>query len=399
MKLGFVFDARFTKYQNSFYSVSLSAELLTDRYLTVFDEMVIVGRYKEVTQSPEGKLQQCTTDRIQFQGILDEGPLKRVFHFAKDSRAIYRALSDCDAVICRGWRGTSICRKLNKPYLIEVVNCAWDSYWNHGLLGKIVAPVMFMIRRITTYQAPFVLYVTNDFLQKRYPTKGKSVGVSDVSLQEHHDEVLTARLKKIAQSSPEDKLILGTAAAVDVPFKGQRFVIRALAQLKKQGITNIEYQMAGGGDQSKLIKLAEKLDVLDQVVFKGSVVHDEIFSWFDTLDIYLQPSLQEGLPRAMIEAMSRGLLCYGTKTGGIPELIPSECVCSNNYNIANKIAAFLKNYSCVNASYMAEVNFEKSKQYAANLLRDRRQEFIFEFAKSVKGEIDEKNRNVEDQIL
>ena len=36
-----------------------------------------------------------------------------------------------------------IAQKKNKPYLVEVGGCAWDSFWNHGVLGKIVAPYMF----------------------------------------------------------------------------------------------------------------------------------------------------------------------------------------------------------------------------------------------------------------
>ena len=43
------------------------------------------------------------------------------------------------------------------------------------------------------------------------------------------------------------------------------------------------------------------------------------------MDIYIQPSLTEGLPRALIEAMSRGLPCLASRAGGIPELLPEHC--------------------------------------------------------------------------
>lgn len=399
MKLGFVFDVRFVKFKENYYSTNLSVKLLTERYLSVFDEMVVVGRYKEVTESPEGKLVQCNSDRIQFRCIKDESPMKRIWHFGLENRFLKNALKDCDAVICRGWRGTETARRLKKTYLVEVVNCAWDAYWNHGILGKVVAPIMYLIRRVTTYRAPFVIYVTNEFLQRRYPTRGKALGVSDVSLQENSDHVLELRMEKIRSRARQDALILGTAAAVNVPFKGQRFVIQALAKLKKQGISNIEYQMAGGGDQIKLKKLAEKLGVSNQVVFKGSIVHDEMFTWFDSLDVYIQPSLQEGLPRALIEAMSRGLPCYGTRTGGIPELLPAECVCKNNYNIANKLVSFIKEHNDKKASYLARANYEKSKDYAVDLLHARRQAFLEWFARSARGEMNEKIRNAEDQVL
>ncbi len=387
MKLGFVFDARFVKYNGNFYATSLSVDALTERYLSVFDEMVVVGRYKEVSESPKGKLVQCNNERIEFRCVRDEHPLKRVLHFGKENKHLNKALSDCDAVICRGWRGTGTARRLGKPYMVEVVNCAWDSYWNHSLLGKLVAPAMFMIRRITTKNAPYVQYVTNEFLQRRYPTKGKSIGVSDVALQDAPEkDILNHRLDKISSKSPDDKIVIGTAAAVNVKFKGQRFVIKALAKLKRQGLTNFEYQLAGGGSNEKLKKLAERLGVSDQVVFKGSIIHDEMFSWFDTLDVYIQPSLQEGLPRAMIEAMSRGVPCYGTKTGGIPELIDASFVCKNNHRIADKLAFFLKNHTTEKALQMAKENYAESQKYQTDSLKSRFYQFLKEFSQSVTNE-------------
>lgn len=387
MKLGFVFDVRFVKYNGNFYATSLSVETLTERYLSVFDEMVVVGRYKEVTESPQGKLVQCNNERIEFKCVRDEHPLKRVLHFGRENKSLREALCDCDAVVCRGWRGTGTSRKLGKPYMVEVVNCAWDSYWNHSLLGKIVAPAMFLIRRITTKNAPYVQYVTNEFLQRRYPTKGKSVGVSDVALVAAPDkDILKNRLEKISSKSPDGKIVIGTAAAVNVKFKGQRFVIKALAKLKRQGLTNFEYQIAGGGSNHKLKALAEKLGVSDQVVFKGSIIHSEIFAWLDSLDVYVQPSLQEGLPRAMIEAMSRGLPCYGTKTGGIPELIGAPYVCKSNHRIADKLASFLKNHTAEKALLMAQENYAESQKYQIEGLKLRFYQFLKEFSQSVTND-------------
>lgn len=395
MKLGFVFDTRFKKYNEEYYSTNLSVEILTKRYLTTFDEMVVIGRYKEIHDCPVGKLGKSNAHNIEFKCISDEKPLIRVLNFKKDNQYIESVLKECDAVICRGWRGTQICRKLGKPYLVEVVNCAWDSYWNHGILGKIVAPIMYTIRKFTTWNASHVIYVTNKFLQKRYPTKGKTAFISDVALEELSDEVLEKRLNKIRLKNEDEKIIIGTAAAVNVPFKGQRFVIKALAKLKKEGLDNYEYQIVGSGDDSKLRELAKKLEVENQVVFLGSYSHDRMFEWYDSIDIYIQPSLQEGLPRAVIEAMSRGLVCYGTCTGGIPELLDKDCVCSSNRFIADKIVKMIKGYNPKLAKKIAMRNFEESKKYAADILEAKRYDFLCDFRKSV-GETSVKNTKFED---
>lgn len=47
-------------------------------------------------------------------------------------------------------------------------------------------------------------------------------------------------------------------------------------------------------------------------------------AFLDTVDIYIQPSKQEGLPRSVVEAMSRGCLCVGSRIAGIPELLSTK---------------------------------------------------------------------------
>ena len=51
-----------------------------------------------------------------------------------------------------------------------------------------------------------------------------------------------------------------------------------------------------------------------------------VLNWLDDIDIYVQPSFQEGLPRALVEAMSGGRPAFASTTGGIPELLPADCL-------------------------------------------------------------------------
>src|SRR5699024_6751625 len=90
--------------------------------------------------------------------------------------------------------------------------------------------------------------------------------------------------------------------------------------LVSQGIT-VEYQAVGGGSPTRLKHLARELGIEDRVKFLGPLDHDAVFSWLETVDIYAQLSRTEGLPRALVEAMSRGCACIGTEVGGIPELL------------------------------------------------------------------------------
>jgi glycosyltransferase involved in cell wall biosynthesis len=178
--------------------------------------------------------------------------------------------------------------------------------------------------RKSLWNADYALYVTEEFLQRRYPCKNKTVGVSDVVIDEISDEVRQRRNGKIAQIDSRN-ITLMTSGAVNVWYKGQHFVIRAIPLLNKMGI-HVKYYCVGQGDSNYLTKIAQKCGVEDQVVFTGPVSHDEVFRLLDKCDIYVQPSLQEGLPRALVEAMSRGCPAIGARTGGIPELLPSDCI-------------------------------------------------------------------------
>ena len=84
--------------------------------------------------------------------------------------------------------------------------------------------------------------------------------------------------------------------------------------------------LVGGGNNEFLKKIANKNAVGNQVIFHGKLEHDEIFKWLRDIDIYIQPSDTEGLPRSVIEAMSVACPVIGSNAGGIPELINSSAI-------------------------------------------------------------------------
>ena len=241
------------------------------------------------------------------------------------------------------------------------MGCPWDSLWNYGIKGKIIAPFFYLKTKYEVKNAPWVLYVTNKFLQNRYPTNGKNIGCSDVVLENLDEAIIKKRIQKIKRNTK--KLILGTIAAVDVKYKGQQDVIRALGILKHISNINYEYQIVGNGDISYLKKFAQKYNVENQVVFLGGLPHEKIFSWLDDIDIYIQPSKQEGMPRALIEAMSRGLPAIGTIVGGIPELLPKNCLCAKSSKKVKEIVGLLKDIEQEAMLKQAEYNFNCAKKF------------------------------------
>lgn len=267
-----------------------------------------------------------------------------------------------------------ISRRHKKRYMTYLVACVWDSLWNHSIYGKLCAPLRYLSVRYTTGRSDYVLYVTGAFLQKRYPNSRLTLGCSDVQIEKINDFVCSSRLKRLDQKSMSDTIKIATTAAVYVKYKGQRFVIKALDRLKRKNKTNFHYYLIGGGDQSILKNIARQCNVEDQVTFLGLQPHHAIPEILDDMDIYIQPSLQEGLPRSVVEAMSRGLLCIGARTGAIPELIDDEYIVRRRS--VNDIVCQLENLDVDQMKNACLQNISVAEEYESAKLESRRNAFF-----------------------
>lgn len=379
MKALFAHDHRFYLKNNEYYSDGGFNDETWSRYLNVFDELKIIARVIE-NEKVEG-LHKLETRNLSIYNTAQ-------INFIDDK--MKKLVYECDIVIARlhsfiGNRAIKYAIKLNKPYLIELVACPWEAYWSHGLSGKIVAPYMEIKTRKLVKEAKYVVYVTEKYLQKRYPTKGCSTNCSNVALSSFDDYVLEKRIERINRFDINNNIIIGTTAAVNVKYKGQQFIIKALGRLKKQGITNIYYQLVGGGNQSYLKSIAEKYNVKEQVKFLGALPHHKVFEWLDKIDIYVQPSRQEGLPRALIEAMSRGVPAFGAHTAGIPELLEKEFIFSNTSRNKVEICDILKKFNTETMLNQSKRNYSESKKYDKSIIENRRKNFFLDFANNVVG--------------
>ena len=158
-------------------------------------------------------------------------------------------------------------------------------------------------------------------------------------------------------------------------------MIKALGELKKKGITNIEYQLVGGGDASELETEAKKQGVLEQIKFLGSMPHDKIFEWLDTIDIYIQPSYQEGLCRSVVEAMSRACPVICSDACGERELANEKFIFKRGdwKRLADKINDMNNTKTMLRE---AERGYNKSFDYKKETLDKRRREFYMDFIAS-----------------
>ncbi len=365
-----------------------------NRYLDISENLTVIAR-KELTiydaEYAKRKFQPFNKNRINFIEVPNLTSSYSSFLSVKKrkntNKLIEKKILENDCLIARlpsrvGYLAIKYAKKHNKPYFVEVVGCAWDALWNHSLKGKILALKSYLAMKDAIKDAPYAIYVTNEFLQRRYPCKGKTIGCSDVLLPLTNNNVLAKRLYKIDTMDESKPIILGTIGAVNVIYKGQEYVIKAISKLNKKGY-NFEYHLIGGGDNSHLMKIAKKNNVVDKVKFLGSLPHEKVFEYLDNIDIYIQPSKTEGLPRSLLEAMSRGCPAIGSDAGGIPELISSEFVFVRR-NI-NDLEKKLMNMDKAIMIEEATKNFNKAKEFDKDLLDERRNDFYKYFIERVKN--------------
>lgn len=382
MKLLFIHDHKFPKKNGMYYhSYGFDNEFIK-RYLLSFCEIEIIARETDLLN--DSLSTELFNKSVKFLTLKSYKELAN-----KDIKeSILNKINSSDYVIIRlpsiiGLYLVKYIINSKKPYLIEVVGSAWDSFWNQNIYTKIFALPFSILCKKAINEAKYVIFVTNRYLQEKYPTKGKSISCSNVTLFSVDEDTLINRCQKIENLHSTKKIIIGTCASYSY-YKGQQDVIKAISKLKPLGYS-IEYQLVGGGDPRYLKSLSIKYDLQDEVKLLGKLGHKEVFNWLDSIDLYIQPSKTEGLPRALIEAMSRGCPSLGSNAGGIPELIDSEYVFrQGNYKeIANKIDKI-----CIeDMTKQAKINYENSKYYLVKDLYDRRNQFLSEFINSTQVQI------------
>jgi glycosyltransferase involved in cell wall biosynthesis len=374
----FIHDHKFPRLQDEYYHSYGFDEEFFNRYLSIFDNLVVVGRETEL----KGKAEKVTSE-INFLTINNLNQLKNTDVRNKISNNIRNS----DYIVIRvpsilGLYAVEVAKKYKKPYLIEVVGCSWDAIANKGWTKVLPAALITLFMKRAIKSAEKVVYVTEEFLERRYPTSGEFIACSNVTLKEVSEKVLSRRLKRIKNQSVNNKVVIGTCATVDVVYKGQQDVIEALARLKDEG-HNIEYQLVGGGDASYLKSVAKKYGVSDQVKFIGSLKHEEVFRWLEQIDIYVHPSKQEGLSRAIIEAMSTGCPVFGADAGGIHELIEDDFIFAKG-NV-RQIVDIYKKFNPEIMHNQAMKNHDRSKKYLKSVLYKRRTEFFNKFIQEYKN--------------
>ncbi len=129
--------------------------------------------------------------------------------------------------------------------------------------------------------------------------------------------------KKAARSQlalPEDKTLILSIGGLS-PVKGQKYLIESIPEII-QKFKDVLFILVGDGEvREELENLVASKGISKHVLFAGAQQAAQIPIWLNSSDIFVLPSLSEGTPNALLEAMACGLPVIATTVGGIPETI------------------------------------------------------------------------------
>lgn len=128
-------------------------------------------------------------------------------------------------------------------------------------------------------------------------------------------------IKAVCNSKRQDMFEFCCVASI-TNRKGQQFIINALKHFEKGAVPNVHFTFVGDGPSREALEKEVKINSLDNyITFAG--LSQNVDEYLINSDAFILPSVDEGLPMAIIEAMKAALPIISTPVGGIPEMIES----------------------------------------------------------------------------
>lgn len=386
MKILFLqFGSKYYSDGKRFFTDGSLNNKIWNRYLTYSDKLTVIGKAEQSNGNSNINYDKLNEVPKEINLVLVKdlyNPKKNYVNLKLRKlikNQIIKEIESNDYIVIRSITNdynlfaANYCIKHKKEFIVEVTGFGFDSLWYHdGILGKIMAVIVEKRMRCVIKKCPNVLYVTNKALQERYKNHNYNVGCSDVEIEIDYKD-LENRLKKIEKNKKNKRIVIGTIGPIDSKLKGQEHVIKAISKLNNEYNYEFYYELVGRGEKDYLYQFVKKYKVEKYVNFIGELPHNKIFDWIDNIDIYIQPSFQEGLCRALVEAMSRGCPVLSSNAGGNNELVNK-----NNIFKKGKYEQIIKILKKIDYEFMvfeANRGFEEAKKFDREILNKTRNDF------------------------
>ncbi len=347
-------------------------------YLAVFDCVRVVARVLDVPTVSDQWVR-ADGDSVFFVCIpYYVGPWQYLSKRRKVKQALLSALQSQDALIMRldsqlAALAYPFLRQQRRPYGVEVVTDPYDVFAPGS--GHVLRP-LFRFKfawqlRQQCAGAWAAAYVTRTALQRRYPASHAafSTWYSSVELPEERFAVASR-----TTFGRDGAFRIITVGSMEDFRKGQDTLLDAVAGCVSKGLL-VRLSIVGSGRTRRFLEQrARELGLTAQVDFTGQLSPERVLEELDRSDLFVLASRGEGLPRALLEAMARGLPAIGSRVGGFPEVLPeSDLVRPGDATaLAKKIRDTLLDVDRM--MDMSKYNLAKAREFHQEILSKRRVE-------------------------
>ncbi len=379
--LAVVLEQRFDRTPDGcVWTESVFTQSFWARYLAHFDDVRVVARIRDIDRPSEGA-SRADVPRVTWAPVpWYLGPVQFLRQARQVQQVVQTNVLDADSVLLRvpstlASLAVRALRRQRRTFGVEVVGDPHDVF----APGSVRTPLRPLFRlwytrslRAQCASACAAAYVTHHALQRRYPPASDAFTTHYSSI-ELPVEAIVATPRRPRTQGPLRIVTVGTLAQL---YKGPDVLLEAAAQCIGAGV-DLELDIVGDGRyRPELERWVAARGLERRVRFLGQLpAGAAVRAAMDAADLFVLASRQEGLPRAMIEAMARGLPCIGTTVGGIPELLARDALVPPN-DVAGLAAciATLTN-SPARRAQLAELNLRKAREFVADRLTARRDAF------------------------
>jgi len=239
-------------------------------------------------------------------------PVFQVLTYIPKSLPVIRKINP-DIVHCQsiplGLSGFLIKKLFGKPYVV------------YGRGSDVYNPWIFknIVSKLVLRNADAIIALTEDMKKRIQNIHDRSVFVIPNGVDLERFGELPQEIPDKESKLTDEKVIIfiGTLR----PVKGVRYLIEAMRMIA-EGYKRTRLLLVGDGEErGYLEKLVNKMGLEDCVSFIGRVPHERALTYMVTSDVFVLPSLSEGFPMTILEAMACGLPIVATRIGGLPEVI------------------------------------------------------------------------------
>ena len=310
-------ETHFLNIDGHIYAESLMDSLFWSKYLSAFNKLYVIARIKQYDNEnlSEWVLSDC--EDVVFLPLPDyRGPKEYLKYYFAIKRAIKKYSSELSGKAVAIMRSPSpigymfLKQWTNKtnPYGMEIcANYSDDFYYHIDVIHSILYGVLNIQTKYYAKKATGVSYVTKKVLQNEYPTDGITASYSSIDIP----ECLYYKREPLKKRKEMYTLIHVSTLAIDI--KGNEEFLGVLLNLRNSGYNATGVVVGGGRLKEYYIKRAADLGLGEFIRFTGHISHKEdLMNELKCADIMLFPTLSEGLPRTVIEAMANSLPCVSS---------------------------------------------------------------------------------------